>query len=470
MAEFEKKIADFVETNPNFKSADKILLAVSGGADSIALLYVMTALKAKGILKGELICAHINHCLRGEEGDTDQEFVKEQTADLNLKLITRQINVKEFAEKNKLSVETAGRKLRIQALCDIAADNNCSSIATAHHADDNAETILHRLSRGTGFRGLAGIWPVKKFDQLTFVRPLLFLRRSEIIKYLEGKNLKWRTDKTNTDCIYRRNFIRHRLLPDLQQHCKTSIVEQLSKLSCSTRRFNKMVSKCANNLWPKMVSCDDYCVKLKIPEFQKQHREVKVELIRKSLLKLGSGQRNLTKLHFDRVLELCEKNQSGKKIELPSGFTVYRQYGELVLGQSLKIQNVCTEAVKINVPGKTKFTGYCIEASIIDMQPTRLGEFKAKKDKFIEYMDLEKVKLPLEVRSRKPGDRFQPLGLAGEKKVGKFLTNEKLPQELREKILIIKDLEKIIWVSPVRISEDVKVTHRTRKVLKLKVT
>jgi len=469
LAEFEKKIADFFEENSLFGSADKVLLAVSGGADSTALLYAMHTLKAEGIFAAELICAHINHQLRAAESDTDEDFVVAEANKLNLKLITKRVDVRRFARKNKLSIETAARQLRIESLCDIAANNNCRWIATAHHANDNAETILQRLARGTGFRGLGGIRPVRKFGQVSFVRPLLYLKRDEIIEYLRQRNLKWQTDRTNRDCKYRRNFIRHRLIPQLQQQCSNSLVEQLSRLARSARKFDSLIRSCADKLWPKITKCDNYIVKLDLEEFNCQHPEVKIELVRRSLTYVGSGQRDLIRQHFEKVLELAERNVSGKKIELPGGFIACREYGDLVFRQSVTSQMVSIEAISINVPGETEFGGYLVKADVFDAERERFEKLKVEKDKFIESLDLEKVKPPLEIRFRRAADRFWPLGFAGSKRVGKFLTTAKVPQEIREKIVIISDSEGIIWVWPTRISEEVKVTEGTRKVLQLRI-
>ncbi|MHC4204839.1 MAG: tRNA lysidine(34) synthetase TilS, partial [Planctomycetota bacterium] len=212
LLEFEKKLADFINSNGLLCSAEKVLLAVSGGADSIALMYAMHALKVEDIFNTGIFCAHINHQLRGTEGDLDEEFVVTQGKKLKLAVTTRRTDVREFARLRKLSIETAARHLRMEALIDIAKANDCSRIATGHQKNDNAETVLQRLSRGTGFRGLGGIWTERIFaNQAKFIRPLLCFSRDEILEYLQQRNLKWRRDNTNTDCTYRRNYIRHRL-------------------------------------------------------------------------------------------------------------------------------------------------------------------------------------------------------------------------------------------------------------------
>ncbi len=318
LTRFEKNIAGFAKKNGLFCSGDKILLAVSGGADSIALLHTMQTLKAEGLFEGDFVCAHINHQLRGAEADEDEEFVIEETRRLNIPIETRRIETSSFARENKLSIETAARQLRLKSLIDIAKANNCNCIATGHQKNDNAETILQRLARGTGFRGLGGIWPRRLFaENICFVRPLLCVSRDEILQYLNKRNLKWRVDHTNYQCTYRRNFIRHRLMPVLQQECKDSIIEQLFRLSQSARRFHNSVCKVTEKVWPKLADCTGDKIKFNLEIFSNQPEPVKIELVRKGLISLGSKERNLTQQHYEKILRLAKQNVSGKKLELP---------------------------------------------------------------------------------------------------------------------------------------------------------
>jgi len=465
---------------------DRVLLAVSGGADSTALLYTMCTLKAENILSAELLCAHINHQLRGTEADLDEDFVIAEAAKLKLDVITRRVDVREFARSNKLSIETAARKLRLESLLDIAKANNCDCVATAHQKNDNAETILQRLSRGTGFRGLGGIWPRRLFaGNISFVRPLLCVGRDEITEYLKKQNLEWQDDHTNVDCSYRRNFIRHRLLPELQQQCSGSLVEQLFDLSGSAGRFYSLVCSETEKVWPDMAEVSSETITLNLKSFLAQPQPVKVELIRRSLAQLGSGERDLTHQHFEKILHLAEKNIGGRKIDLPDEFVVQREYENLIFTRPKETSTAdesIGKTIELKIPGKTKFGCYLIKATIIDAPITNYPSFDKLKMvskveplpitsyKLIECFDLDKVKLPLVVRYRRAGDRFWPLGLSGEKKVGKFLTAEKVPQQIRKKVLIVADSEKIIWVWPTRISEQVKITGETRKIIQLKIT
>ncbi len=484
LTEFENKVADFAQAKGLFDSTNKVLLAVSGGADSTALMYVMQSLKSRHVLGAELLCAHINHQLRGGEADKDEDFVIAEAAKLNLVVMTRPVDVRDYAHRDKLSIETAARKLRIESLLDIAKANNCQVIATAHQKNDNAETVLQRLVRGTGFRGLGGIWPKRVFAGINFARPFLCVRREEVIEYLRGQNLKWREDHTNIDFTYRRNFIRHCLIPALQKQCRSSLVEQLFDLSDSAQRFYGLVCSEAEKVWQGLTKVSGETTVLNLKGFLAQPQAVKVELVRRSLAAVGSGERDLTHRHFERILQLAQSNISGRKIELPDGFVVQHEYESLIFArpkEKATTDELIIKAIKLNIPGKTKFGHYLIEATILDAPITSYQSFDKLKMvskveplpitnyKPVEKFDLDKVKLPLFVRPREAGDRFVPLGLSGEKKVGKFLTAAKVPQEIREKMFIVADSEKIIWLWPIRISEQAKITSETKKILQLQI-
>jgi tRNA(Ile)-lysidine synthase len=412
--------------------------------------------------------------LRAALADSDEDFVIAQAAGLKLAVTTKRVNVREFAAHEKLSIETAARQLRIKILIEIAKASNCKIIATAHQKNDNAETLVQRLSRGTGFRGLGGIWPKRIFhNEFKFIRPLLCVDRNEIVQYLRHRNLKWRQDHTNADCTYRRNYIRHRLLPELQKDCAGSLVEQFSELSESARRFYKMICRCADEAWPKVADCSGEKVTLDSKMLLVQPQPVIVELLRRALTALGCGERKLSQNHYTGILQLAQQNTSGRKINLPGEYMVGNEYGKIICSPPEK-KSLPTELIgkskTLNIPGQTRFGGCSIEATVFQKDEDDFEKFKAEKNCFIEWFDFFKIKPPLLIRLRKAGDRFVPLGLNEEKKVGKFLTASRVPQHLRKKLLIIADSEKIIWLWPIRTSEQTKVTSDTRKILQLRIT
>jgi tRNA(Ile)-lysidine synthase len=262
------------------------------------------------------------------------------------------------------------------------------------------------------------------------------------------------------------------LIPELQRQCGGSIVEQLFRLSHLAQEFYGLVCRSAEKVWPELAECSgDDSLKLDLKIFLTQPEPVKVELVRRGLAAVGSGERDVTYGHYERILQLAEKNISNRKITLPSGFVVWREYGNLIFTrvETLKSGEHIGKDVRLEMPGKTEFGNYLIESTFLEARECDVKKFKAKKDESVEWFDLDKLRLPLLVRFRRAGDRFWPLGLAGEKRIGKFLTAGKVPQEIRRKLLIIADSEKVIWVWPIRMSEQAKIAGRTRKVLQLQI-
>jgi len=473
LCDLERKVVFFAGENGLFESEGRALLAVSGGADSTALMYVISALQAERVLTCEVVCAHINHQLRGSESDQDERFVVELAKDLGFAVTTRRVDVRRFSRERRLSIETAARKLRLESLLEIAEAGGCDLVLTGHQMDDNAETVVQRLARGTGFRGLCGIWPRRTFGGgVDFVRPLLCVKRDEIVEYLKGRNLRWREDLTNLDCGYRRNFVRHRVLPALESESSCPVAEQLFGLSRSAQRFHKLVCNRIEDVWPKLADCAQERVVLDTKGFCAEPAAVRVELIRRGLVYLGSGERDLAAGHFEKLQQFAAETVGGRKVVLPGGFSVVYEYGKMIFARStraLKGAHELRGRVIVTVPGQTRFGRYLIESAILAVEAGQEGESRKSGIKYVECFDFDKLALPLEVRSRGVGERFVPLGLHDEKKVGKFLSAQRVPQKIRKQVLVVSDTEKIIWVWPVRMSERAKVSDGTRKILRLEI-
>jgi tRNA(Ile)-lysidine synthase len=294
----------------------------------------------------------------------------------------------------------------------------------------------------------------------------------------------WRRDHTNADCTYRRNYIRHRLLPALQRDCAGSVVEQLSELAQRARLLQSLISSRADQLWPEVAESTDGRIVLHLKIFLAQPNALQIELVRRGLTAIGCGERDLTQRHYERILSLAQQNVTGGQTDLSGGFLVRREYGnlifavsktnEIMVGQAPPCISSGTqtgESVQLEIPGRTRFGGYLIEATVCTINPRfEIRDSKSRAASPVERFDLEKVKLPLQVRSRQAGDRFVPLGLSEEKKLGKFLTAQHVPPDVRKKVLIVADSEKILWVWPIRISEQAKISTGTPRILQLRIT
>jgi len=471
----EQNVADFIGRHGLFAGVQRVLLAVSGGADSTALLHILHALRTQGRLDATLICAHINHRLRGPASDDDERFVVAQAARLGLPAVTRAIDVRAHARERKLSIETAARQLRLESLTEIAHDRQCTWVSTGHQKNDNAETVLQRLRRGTGFRGLAGIRPTRRLDDLWLASPLLGATRQEILRYLENRGLPWREDHTNVDVAYTRNYIRHRLLPGLQREAQGSLVDALSELADSATRLYARVEREVEEAWPGLVNATEDKVILHAPGLALLPEIVAVELIRRAVACPAIGPSDLAELHYRGLLQLARPGPGEKEISLPGGLVARREQEHLTLSKGGLAGKMVGEAhpaapVALAVPGRTQCAGRQIETRILSRSEIDVARIAGDKSPFCEYLDFDRIEPPVIVRPRRAGDRFQPLGMAGEKKVGKFLTTAQVPREVREQVLIFADRAGIVWVCPVRIGERIKITERTQHVLHLTVS
>jgi tRNA(Ile)-lysidine synthase len=229
-----------------------------------------------------------------------------------------------------------------------------------------------------------------------------------------------------------------------------------------------------------MTDCDDDKTALNLGLFSAEPKPIKVELIRRSLANINCGERDFTQGHYENILRLAEQNVTGRKIELPGGFSVRWEYGNLIfLNRSVglappissgKTDNSFAHAASVEIPGQTTFENSLMKAIVFEKNEVDLDKFKTAKTNLTEWFDLDKIKQPLIVRRRRPGDRFVPLGQSTEKKIGKFLTAQRIPHGIRRDVLVVTDREKIIWIWPVRISERAKINGQTRKILQLKIT
>jgi len=464
--QFEDKVAGFIAEYGLLSPGSRVLVGVSGGADSVALLHVLVALHERGMLDLELACAHVNHQLRGQQAMEDQAFVQQQSEKLGIRFFCKAVDVRSFAQDAGLSIETAGRILRLDALSQIALQAGCGWIALGHQADDNAETILHRLVRGCGFRGLAGIWPARSLPTgPRIIRPMLCVRRTEIYGYLQARGIKWREDPTNLDLCFTRNAIRHRLIPWLQSQCGGSLVDQLCSLALTAfRLYRDQIIPQALALACAVIESNPGMTCLSTDRLRGIGPLVRLEVLRQALVSAGCKEMDLTSGHYEGLEGLMSGRCGG--VSLPGGVLAWREGARLCIGRPTGMGQADETPllVELPVPGSVQIGGLSIEARLMEAE-----EFARPSHGRFEYMDWEMIRPPLLLRRPLPGDRFVPLGSSSPKKVARFLIDAKVPRSDRQAVIIVADQEKIIWVCPIRISQLVRPRPCTRRVLVLEV-
>jgi tRNA(Ile)-lysidine synthase len=443
---------------------DKILVAVSGGADSISLLYLLQEMQEE--FRFELAIAHMDHMARGEESAEDARFVEALGRKLGLATFVEKVNVSETKEALKTSFQETGRILRYRFLEDTLKNIQGTKLALGHTADDQVETILINLLRGSGLTGLAGMPEMRG----TVIRPLIDCTRAEVEAYLASKNLEYREDASNADNKYLRNRVRHELLPVLKTFNR-QIASNLRETAKIIRDDDQCLTNQARRLYQDLTSPQTDGVTLDRVKFNQQPKAYQKRVLREAIFQVQGDLRRVTAGHIQDIIELFRESRVGKKINLPGQLiAVAGPFGVELLKRaemrSVDVPNSQTglNSTRLLVPGATKIdgTGLNLHTKLIACENWQ----DLKKNPDQAYLDFDKTGATIHARFFRPGDRFVPLGMTGHKKLKSFFIDEKVSREQRESIPILTTgMGDIIWVYGKRIADNFRVTHTTRKIL-----
>ena len=324
-----KKVLSYIKDNKLIKSGDKILVALSGGPDSMCLLNILFELKEQ--LNIDIAAAHLNHLIRGEDAFKDEEYVINTCNNMGIKCFMRRVDINGYAKEHKLSSEMAGRNVRYDFFDEIAEKEGFNKVATAHNANDQAETILFRLMRGTGLEGLGGI---KASRDNKIIRPILCLSREEVEKYIELKNLSPRIDKTNFEKIYNRNKIRLDILPYMKENFNEDIIHTLNRMSLLLQKDNEFLENLSLNLYNKYcIEYDDYFIIKK--EIFKEEEPIVNRVLRRAITRYSKSNYDFEMKHINEIFYLAKKH-SGKVVDLPNGIYAENIYGDIYIKNKIK--------------------------------------------------------------------------------------------------------------------------------------
>jgi tRNA(Ile)-lysidine synthase len=464
----EQKVLAFIREKNLIESGGKLVLAVSGGADSVCLLYILSRLSRQ--LDIDLHIAHLNHQLRGIESDADARYVSRLAKRLGIPATVESRDVKAYRQKYKLSLEEAAREVRYGFLAEVASRLGTKRVATGHTADDKIETILMHLIRGSGTRGMRGLLPVSPWSSgnksLTIIRPLLELSREDTTGYCRRHNLKPRIDASNLSPEPLRNRIRHELLPELQKY-NPRIAEALLRTARIATDDLEYIENTALKAQEGIISKKQDEVVIHKNKFLSLPAALQRQLLRTSVASLLGGLKDIEAGHIEDIIKALDK-PAGKVIGLPFGLNFTIEYDRYVLspdaGKLCPFPEPENEFL-LKIPGKTKTSGWEIEATVMDASPG--DSYEKKADGFTAFFDYEKTGKNIYIRRRFPGDQFQPLGMEQPKKLNVFMIDARIPRTWRHRIPVVCAGNSIIWVAGWRIDERVKVTPDTKKVLQL---
>ena len=460
-----ERVLGFIKQNQLLSGAGRLVVAVSGGPDSVCLLHILA--KGQKELKIKLHIAHLNHQLRGAESEDDAEYVAGLSQKLGIPATIEKRDVKGYQKRERLSPEEAAREVRYRFLADVAGAIGTDRVAVGHTRDDHIETILMHLIRGSGTRGLRGLQAATTWQSegksLTVIRPLLEISHQETEDYCRRHRLMPHLDASNLSLSPLRNRIRQQLLPLLSSY-NPRLAETLLRTGRIASDDIDFLDEQIARLWDEVAHQEEESIILDKKSFEPLPSALKRYLLRASVEKMLGSAKDIEMRHIEEMMSLTAK-PAGKSLNLPGGLIFSIDYDRYRLTPDSAAPSplpLLKGEFPLNIPGETKLPGWLVEAEIIDR------EGMTEKDALTAYLDLDKTGDKLVVRARRRGDRFQPLGLGQLKKVGEFMIDAKVPRNWRNRIPIVCSSSQIIWLVGWRIDERAKVSEDTKQVLRLK--
>lgn len=441
---------------------EHVLACVSGGPDSVCMLVLLHEISES--LGLALTVAHFNHLLRGGESDRDEVFVRDLASSLKLPFITGSANVSAWGKERGMSKPEAARILRYRFFDEEAKRLGADKIALAHHADDQAETVLIRLLRGAGARGLSGILPLR---QGRYIRPLLFAGKKEILAFLNERNVPFREDRSNHIPDSLRNKIRLELMPELEEQFNPSIADALCRTAEILREEDDFLEQYVGKNFSSCLAEAQGKEKVvfRRPALQGLHPAIQRRVVRMGVERLQSNLMRFSYSNLEDALELLEGGAVGKSLNWPGGLRVLFSYETIsITREAAREKDAEKTQALLPVPGEIIFLGRRIISEVAEAKDWRKG---ADEGGTVGWMDMAKVSPPFLVRTRKDGDRFQPLGMASKKKLKDFFMDRKVPAEKRDDVPLVLSEGEIVWVGGMGISDQVKISNGAVKAIKV---
>lgn len=475
LREMQKKMEEFHMVAPG----DKVLAGVSGGADSVCLLLALLALQKEMDFSLEVI--HVEHGIRGEESIKDAEFVEDLCRRCQVLCHSVAVDVPAYCEQTGLGVEEAARILRYQVFTKLALERG-AKVALAHHQEDNAETILFQMVRGSSLAGMCGMQPVREDEAgVCFIRPLLFFHRRDIEQFLEDHGMGYRVDGTNTELEYSRNFLRAQVIPQLTQ-INVQAVEHMNQTAAHLSEIKDYLDLETERLW-RQIAKEGERVSLDAKELLQLHPVMQRQIAYKAIVLTAQRKKDIASVHVEELLTLCG-SQSGRKMNLPYGITAWKEFDNLYLSgrqERSEAEGAEKETYEVSEEmllglfqeddGNSKILEIPIEGGkgkiVCRIIPNKEESLEIPRKTYTKWFDYDKIKQGFCIRTRRSGDYFISDTLGHRKKLKTYFIDEKIPVvERDQRWLLAKDNE-VFWLIGGRISEHIKVSQKTKYILEI---
>ncbi len=469
LRELQKKLEEFHMVAPG----DRVLVGVSGGADSLCLLLMLSELRKEMDFSVEVI--HVEHGIRGEESVRDAKFVEEFCKTIGVSYQIQSVDVPVYAAEEGLGLEEAARSLRYKVFETLALEKG-AKVALAHHQEDNAETVLFQMARGSSLAGLCGMQPVREDENgVCYIRPLLFFHREEIENFLKAYDLDWRVDSTNTDLEYSRNFIRAQVIPDLMK-INAQAVEHVNQSAAHLSEIKDFLDVETEKLWSQIAKEEDK-ITLNIEALAKLHVVMQRQLVYKAIVVAAKRKKDITSTHVEDVLDLC-RGQSGRRVSLPYGLVAWKEFDQLHVSTQgtqkedadKEIYEVSSEKIReLLEQNQSAYvyieeTGKRLFCRVIKAESETL---EIPRKTYTKWFDYDKIKQGFCIRTRRSGDYFISDANGHHKKLKQYFIDEKIPASERDNMWLLAKGDQVLWLIGGRISEDVKVSKETKYILEL---
>ncbi|MBQ9589420.1 MAG: tRNA lysidine(34) synthetase TilS [Butyrivibrio sp.] len=467
MNSFENKVLNFINEKNMIPKGSRILVGLSGGADSTALLLVLNALKK--LLDIEITAVHINHRIRLEAGE-DAQFSEKLCKRLDIQCFVIEKDIPKLSVQWNMTEEEAGRKARYDAFNEVSKKENAQLIAVAHHQNDVAETILMNLLRGSGLHGAAGIRPVRD----NIIRPLLCVSRKEIEEYLNKLGQDYCHDKTNDENIHTRNIIRNVLIPVMEKEINKGAVEHLYKVAADFSKADDYIRLVASTVYEEVVTCSKDTISFNLVRYKKEEEIIKKEIILKAFEDLTPSRKDISSAHINAVYRLCENENGTASLDLPYGITAIRSYETLELTKKDHC-DINSERKDFPIPAALK-SGEKISFFIPKLGLTEIEVFEYNGGKlfptspYTKWFDYDRIQEAI-FRKRCDDDyiMIEQSGHLNRKKVNKLMTDAKIPRNERDNIYLLADGNNVLWVPGYRMSGAFKVSETTKEILAINI-
>ena len=458
------KIRRTIETYGMIQRNDRIGVAVSGGPDSVALLKALDMSAAD--FGAELVVLHLNHGMRDRESVRDEEFVGTLCGEMGVPFVSERVSVPDVRRNRKGSWEEIAREERYRFFREKLEEQKLDKIALGHNLNDQAETVLINLLRGSGLEGLRGIVPVR--DGI-FIRPLIETSREEIMAFLEGEHIDFIIDSSNRSEYYLRNRLRNSLIPELAAHYAADPVGTIGRTADILRVEDDFLSREVDRfLAGSGIDRDGERLTLDISEWRALHEALRRRVVKRILEEKTDDTKGIRYEHVMALCDLMTGENPGGMLSMPFNIRVHREYGTLVIARGetrTRTDGETIFAAEVPVPGRVDL-GERGGAVTLDFVHQKDVDYGLEQTVFIDY---DRVLFPLRIRAVRPGDRIQPLGMRGTKKVKSVFIDKKVPRGKRSEIPLLVDRDSVLWIPGICMSERVKITDMTEKVVKIEI-